>query len=937
MSIKRSSYQENRTARASSSKKKSKKKSFWPKLFWGSMIALVLLFFLVAGTAIGVVTGIIREMEPVDASNIYTFLDESSFIYDREGNLIEKVQTEGHREILDFDQIPEHLINAIIAIEDERFWDHNGIDVKRIFGAFWTNLRTGSRQGASTINQQLAKIIYLSPEQTYTRKIKDAYYGVQLDRQLSKKQILEAYVNTINLGSVAFSGSYSVQANGVQAASQLYFSKDVSELTNAEAALIAGIPRNPRRYSPVSIIRKDQVREDHIVYYDDDDEYSTVFNPETLPRMRLVLNNMHRLGYITDSEYEEALNQDIAASIKPNRLSGSEVSSFFGELVQRDVLRALENAGYSNQEATHMLQSGGLSIHSTLDMRMQQIMEEEFNKVENFPGTLRDSDGNFLLDEQGNVQPQSSMVIMDQESGQIKALIGGRMTSGHRIYNRALSTRQPGSAIKPLAAFTPAVDLGMTAATVIDDVPSYLNPQAPNTSWPRNHYNSFYGLMTMRESLRISSNVGAVRFAEKLGEYDSRPQYAVMFDYMERMGITSLVGSDNPVIRNGRTSTDENYSMVLGGMTRGVSPMEMTGAFATLANKGVYTKPITFTEVYDRRGNLILENQPERDRVVSDPVAFVMTDLLRDAVTSGTGSRARIDQGNSRIPVAGKTGTTNDQKDAWFVGYTPYYTASVWIGHDLPEKLQQGSRMAAELWQKIMFRVHEGHEPKGFETPDNIIRVSVCSKSGKLPTEYCTLDPRGSTVRSEIFIRGTEPTSYCEVHVQADIHAPTGKLATEDTPSHEIETRIFTQRETPYYPEEHNGIVPRDWEYELPRDTYDPYEDSPEGIDYDPGYEYDPDNSFNDNDHSSDDGAVDDDRPSTVSSRTLRTQPLNIEGTAELALYRVDGEQRTLLERKSHNIEQHGETAEFRVTGAGTQKFEIEVNGSVAYSATVEF
>ncbi|RQD70644.1 MAG: penicillin-binding protein [Tindallia sp. MSAO_Bac2] len=937
MSTNGSSYQERRTARASSSRKQKARNSVFPKLFWGSVIALVLIFFLLAGTAVGVVTGIVREIEPIDATNIYTFLDESSFIYDKDGNILEKVQTEGHRAILDYDQIPEHLINAFIAIEDERFWDHSGVDVKRIFGAFWTNFRTGSRQGASTINQQLAKIIYLSPEQTYTRKIKDAYYGMQLDRQLSKKQILEAYLNTINLGSVAFSGSYSVQANGVQAAAQLYFSKDVNELTNAEAALLAGIARNPRRYSPVSILRKEQVNEDHIVYYDEDDEYSVVFNPETLPRMRLVLNSMHRLGYLDDQEYEEALNQDIAAGIEPNKLSGGEITSFFGELVQRDVLAALENAGYSSQEASHMLQSGGLSIHSTLDIRMQRILEEEYNKPENFPGTLRDADGNFILDDQGNVQPQSSMVIMDQESGQIKALIGGRMTTGHRVYNRALSTRQPGSAIKPLAAYTPAVDLGMTAATVIDDVPAYLNPQAPNTSWPRNHYNSFYGLMTMREALRVSSNVAAVKFAEKLGEYDDRPQFAVMFDYMERMGITSLVGSDNPVIRNGRTSTDENYSMVLGGMTRGVSPMEMTGAFATLANKGVYTKPVTFTEVYDRRGNLILENRPERNRVVSDQVAYVMTDLLRDVVSSGTGSRARLDQGNNQIPVAGKTGTTNDQKDAWFVGYTPYYTGGVWIGHDLPEKLQQGSRMAAELWQTVMARVHEGHEPRNFESPDNMIRVNICTKSGKLPTEYCSLDPRGSTVRSELFISGTQPTSYCEVHVEADIHAPSGKLANEQTPPHEIETRIFTQREVPYYPEEHNGIVPGDWEYELPREEYDPYEDSTDGTIYDPDFDYDPDGSFRDDEESDANDTISNDDSSPVSSRTLRTPPLDAEGSVELSLYRIDEGHRVLLEVRTHNMEQNGETAEFRITGSGTQKYEIEVNGNVAYSTTVDF
>lgn len=939
MSTNGSSYQERQSARASSSKRKTKKKSIFPKLFWGTMIMLVLIFFLVAGTAVGVVAGIVREIEPIDASNLYTFLDESSFIYDNDGNVMEKVQTEGHRAILDYDQLPDHLINAFIAIEDERFWDHNGIDVKRIFGAFWTNLRTGSRQGASTINQQLAKIIYLSPEQTYTRKIKDAYYGIQLDRQLSKKQILEAYLNTINLGSVAFSGSYSVQANGVQAAAQLYFSKDVDQLTNAEAALLAGISRNPRRYSPVSILRKDQIREDHIIYYEEDDEYSVVFNPETLPRMRLVLNSMHRLGYLSDHEYEEALSQDIASSILPNTLSGeNEISSFFGELVQRDVLKALENAGYSTQEASHMLQSGGLSIHSTLDMRMQQILEEEYNKAENFPGTLRDAEGNYILDDQGNVQPQSSMVIMDQHSGEIKALIGGRMTRGHRVYNRALSPRQPGSAIKPLAAYVPALDLGMTAATVIDDVPAYLNPQAPNTSWPRNHYNSFYGLITMREALRVSSNVATVRLAEELGKYDDRPQFAVMFDYMERMGITSLVGSNNPVIRHGRTSTDENYSMVLGGMTRGVSPMEMTAAFASLANKGVYTKPSTFTKVYDRRGNLILENRPERDRVVSEEVAYIATDLLRDVVSSGTGSRARIDQGNTRIPAAGKTGTTSDHKDAWFAGYTPYYTASVWIGHDLPEKLQQGSRMAAELWQTVMYRVHEGHDPKSFESPENIIRVSVCTKSGKLPTEYCSLDPRGSTVRSELFVRGTEPTEYCEVHVQADIHEPTGKLANEQTPPHEIETRIFTQREIPYYPEEHNGIVPRDWAYELPKEEYDSYADNTNGtIDYEDSDGYNPDHSFIEDHETEDTSTQEPSETPTITSKTLRTQPMDAEGTIELALYRIDPNQRVLLEKRTHNMDQDGDTAEFRVSGSGTQKFEIEINNNVTYTTTVDF
>lgn len=929
------------TGNTSSVRRRKKKRSVGKVIFWTLFISVVLVLFLAAGTALGVVAGIVKEIEPIDASNIYSFLDESSFILDEDGNVLEKVQTEGYRSLVEYRQIPDHLVNAFVAIEDERFWTHNGIDIKRIFGAFWANFRTGSMQGASTINQQLAKIIYLSPEQTYTRKIKDAYYGMQLDSQLSKEQILEAYLNTINLGSVAYSGSYSVQANGIQAAAELYFSKDLSELTHAEAALLAGIARNPPRYSPVSTLRKENVRDNHVVYDDSDSEFTVVFNQETLPRMRLVLGSMRRLGYLTESEYQAALNQDISASINLNRLTNDEISSYFGDLVQQDVVRELEKIGYSRTEARQMLQSGGLTIHSTLNMRMQRILEEEFSKAENFPGTLKDSEGNYILDEEGNVQPQSAMVIIDDSTGQIKALIGGRMSDGQKLFNRALSPRQPGSAMKPLAAYTAALDLGMTAGTVVDDVPTYLNIHAPNTPWPRNHYTSigYYGLMTMREALKVSSNVGAVRFAEMLSQYDDRPQAKVMFDYMERMGITSLVHANDPVIRNGQAFNDENYSMVLGGMTRGVSPLEMTNAFATFANQGVHTEPVTFTKVYDRRGNLILDKKPERNRVVSEQVAFIMTDMLREAVTSGTGSRARLDQGNSQIPVAGKTGTTSDQKDAWFVGYTPYYTAGVWIGHDLPEKLQQGSRMAAELWQTIMVRVHEDHAPKSFEQPDGLVRVSICSKSGKLPTELCALDPRGSTVRSELFVQGTQPTEYCELHVQADIHVPSGKLANELTPPWEIETRIFTKRPEPYIPEEHNGIVPQDFPYEIPLYEYDPYVDGSGG--YIP---FNPDNSWNwDSSDSQNQDRPADDSPAVDSNyvnKTLRIGPMTFDGVAQLSLYRVQDGRRTLIEVRTHQIDRDGEYWEVRIVGipgSGFSQYEVEINGTVRYQQTVEF
>ncbi|SNS36555.1 penicillin-binding protein 1A [Anaerovirgula multivorans] len=795
---------------------KKTKRTKLRRFFLTLTILIILVGFIGAGAVVGIVAGIIKDTEPIDASNIYDRLDESSFILDSEGQVIEKVQTEGYRDIIDYSRMPDHLINAFIAIEDERFWNHNGLDFKRIFGAAWTNLKTGSRQGASTINQQLAKNLYLTLDQTYTRKIQDMYYAVQLNRQLSKEQILEAYLNTINLGSGAY---------GVQAAAQVYFSKDVQDLTIAEAALIAGIARNPSRYPPMRTLEKQHVDVDkHDILDDSHPIYTIVYNDEFEGRQRLVLNNMKRLGMISEEEYNTALNEDIKAKLAPSRFTSEQTSSYFGDLVKDEVLTALMNKGHSREEANNMLYSGGLRIYSTLDSRMQKILDEEYENQDNFV----DPQGRPLLTvgEDGNVQPQSAMVIMDHTNGEIKALIGGRGITGRKIYNRALSPRQPGSSIKPIAVYTPAIDLGLTAATVIDDVPVYYDRGNPTRRYPANYNHKFPGLSTIREAIQRSSNVGAVTTIHRLGNYNDAAAFNIMFDYMEKMGITTVVRPENPyVTANGRKFMDTTYSTALGGMTHGVSPVEMTGAFSTLANEGIYTKPITFTEIKDKHGNMILENKPEKQRVVSPEVAYIMTDMLKSAVTSGSGSKARLDSNNSQIPVAGKTGTTNDQKDAWFVGYTPYYVASTWIGYDTPDKLPQGSVMAAQVWSNIMKRIHADHSPKDFEPADNIVKKSICTKSGKLATEFCSLDPRGSTVRTEIFVRGTEPTEYCDVHVMADIHVPTGKLATEQTPPWEIESKVFIQRPVPYYPEKHGGIVPDDYMYDLPKEYYDPLVD----------------------------------------------------------------------------------------------------------------
>ncbi len=813
--------------------KKSKKKRKMGGVVKALLIIIILIGFIGTGATAGIAMSVIKAAEPIDASNIYEMLDQSSFILDSEGQVIEQIESNNFRVIISYAEMPEHLRNAFVAIEDERFWTHKGIDIKRIFGAFWTNLRTGSKQGASTINQQLAINLYLNrADKRYTRKIKDAYYGIMLDKQLSKEQILETYLNTIYLGSSAY---------GVQAASQVYFSKDAKDLTIAESALIAAITKYPSRNTPIITLEKADVEEHHIILDDSDSVYTVVMNDKidehTIKRQKLVLNSMKRLGYITEAQYSLALQEDIKSNLKPNRLITENISSYFGDLVKRDVIKALEKHGYSNDEANNMLYSGGLRISSTLDTKLQKILEEEYANSNNFPkikssdraallkkeGFSEDEQKN-LVDDKGQIQPQSAMVISDHSTGEIKAIIGGRMISGQKIFNRALSPRQPGSSIKPIAVYTPAIDRGFTAASVVDDIPGYFNKSTPNTPWPRNLYLSggYRGLITLREALERSSNLIAVKLGSMLAGNENN-SINTMLDYMENMGITTVHTRENPLIISGNKYTDETLSTALGGMTRGVSPLEMNAAFNVLANNGTYTKPITFTSIYDRHDNLIFENIPEQHQVVRPQVAYIITDMLRGVVTSSRGTGGKANIGN--IPVAGKTGTTDDRKDAWFIGYTPYYSASVWIGSDQPVSLDSGSSAAAALWGKIMKRVHEGFDFKDFKMPGDIVKVNVCAISGKLPSEYCSLDPRGSTVRTEIFIKGTEPTKKCDTHVNADIHIPSGKLATDLVPSWQSESKVLVKRPIPYYPSENGGITPLDYVYEMPTEYYNPLVD----------------------------------------------------------------------------------------------------------------
>ncbi|MFZ5966167.1 MAG: penicillin-binding protein 1A [Bacillota bacterium] len=898
--------------------KKKKRTSILRVLF----VIILLSAFIGTGVVGGLVFAIIKGAKPIDPSNIYALLDENSYIFDNEGNLIERIQSDIRRTRVDYNQIPQDLKDAFIAIEDQDFFEHNGINPKRIVKSFIVNIQKGYlAQGGSTITQQLTRELYLTQEKKYSRKIIEAYYAMQLEKHLTKEQIFEAYLNTIYLGG---------GANGIQAASSAYFSKDVSELDLAESALIAGIARNPAKYSPLKTLKKEDVDPSkHHIIDDSDEIYTIVYDDRYKPRQELVLSIMKNEGMITEEEYNQALNEDLKDHLKPGKSKNADISSFFADQVKHDVVQALKTElGKTEEEALDMLYNQGLRIYSTMDLKMQKVLEKTFQENKHFPDLVAPKDGsgnilnngkssillykqsnlingnnelvipkndykydengnlvllkgkrltfaplydngervgtqilvkdayiqnqdkeylmlkggplripaeyktmnddgnlivgrafldanpsffrkdgnenlliakeNYSISDKGVIQPQSAMVIIDYHNGEIKALVGGRDVKGQKLYNRAINPRQPGSSIKPLSVYTPAIDNGWTAADVVDDIPNYRNGKL----WPNNYDHKYRGLTTLREGIQRSSNVVAVSVVERIGVNTS-------VEYLKKFGITT-------VDEKGGQNDINLASMALGGMTNGISPLELTAGYGTIANKGVYVKPKSFTKITDRNGDIILENTSLKNMVVSPETAFIVTDMMRSVITSGTGQRASLDHLN--IPVAGKTGTTSDNYDAWFAGFSPYYVGAVWIGNDIQMKLNQGSAASAQLWKEVMAEIHKDLPPRNFEKPENIVSAQIDTKSGKLPTELSFRDPRG-TVRNEYFIKGTVPNEYDDVHVEVEVDTSTNQLATPYCPPTLVEKRVYTQRLVPYDPSQHGNLVPEDYSYEAPTTT----------------------------------------------------------------------------------------------------------------------
>ncbi len=685
--------------------------------------------------------------------------------------------------------VPEDLAHAFVAVEDARFYDHNGIDIKGIIRAAAVGIRNKFHfsEGASTITQQLLKnnvFTDWTSEDSFAdrmkRKIQEQYLALELEKVMDKDDILINYMNTINLGQNTL---------GVQAASLRYFNKSVSDLNLSECAVIASITQNPTKYNPIT-------------------------HPEdNAERRQKVLDDMLEQGYISQEEYDEAMADDVYSRIQivDSENGESTVNTYFVDALTDDVLEDLIAAGYNETQAYTLLYSGGLKIYSTQDPAIQAICDEVFADESNFPEntkwylnydlTVVQENGdrinystemfrsfwreaktgyNLIYTSQDEAymdielykeailgkgdevfsetisltpQPQVSLVVQDQSTGYVVAMEGGRgAKSGSRTLNRATDTaRQPGSTFKVVSTYAPALDsAGLTLATVIDDAPfNYANGR-PVGNW---YGEAYRGICSLRDGIRDSLNIVTVKALTWI-----TPQLG--FDYLINFGFTTL--EERKEI-NGEIFSDIQQSLALGGITNGVTNEELNAAYACIANGGTYIKPRLYTKVLDHDGNVILDNTaPQSKQVIKETTAFLLTDAMVDVVTRGTGGAVNF--GN--MAIAGKTGTTSDYNDVWFAGYTPYYTATTWTGFDNNVKLSGDEKnLAKKLWRAVMSRIHEDLPSESFNIPAGIVTATVCSRSGKLPIDgLCN-----GTLRTEYFAEGTVPTETCNIHYAGPI------------------------------------------------------------------------------------------------------------------------------------------------------------------------
>ena len=640
-----------------------------------------------------------------------------------------------------FDSLPQNLTNAFIAIEDQHFWTHHGVDWPRTAAAAANYvLKYQGTFGASTITQQLIKNLTGQDDQTPQRKLQEARWALDLEQQMDKREILEMYLNIINLGQGCF---------GVQSAAQMYFGKNANELTLLESACIASITKNPSKYNPLT-------------------------HPENnMQRRNIVLAQMWEQGYITEEEYLNNLNAELQISTNSSQTE-SDIHSWYVDMVLEDVIADL-CAMYdcSTAAASMMIYYGGLHIYTAIDPQVQEILEEYYMKESHFQDA-------------GSSKPvQSSMIVIDPATGDILGVVGARgKKTANRVQNYATTTTRPaGSSIKPLSVYAPALQKGLiTYATVFDDVPVKFNTNQAGklVGWPKNSPNVYRGLVNINQALELSINTVSVRVLEQL-----TPQVSFQFlhDTLQMHSLIERKETDAGIL------TDMDYaSLALGQQNYGVTVREITGAYSIFANHGIYNGTRSYLSVQDSNGNTLLSNDFESYAVISEENAYIMTKMLRHVVANGTAKAITLDQ---TIPVAGKTGTTQNNADKWFIGYTPYLIGGVWMGYDYPKSLDAfEGNPCVDIWDAVMHRLHKIYPTSGktgsFDAPGGVLTVTYCKDSGKLMSPACYADPRGSRAEIGYFAVGTQPTSYCTCHTLVDYDTVNGGLATSDCPKENI-------------------------------------------------------------------------------------------------------------------------------------------------------
>ncbi len=716
-----------------------------------ALVIMLILAGIGIGATAGYVAAALRDIPDFDPQKLSKPATSSVF-YNIKDQPIAKLHDEDYRFVVSSKDIPDHLKQALKASEDKNFDKHPGVD---IFGLGRAVLTLGRAGGGSTITQQLAGNVFLDrSELTIRRKVQEAYLAFQLERKYTKDEILIFYLNQIFFGH---------WAKGAQAASQMYFGKDVKDITLAESAMLVGIIPAPNDYSP----------------------YEDMAKAKRMQEM--VLDLMVEQGRISSAEADQAKKQEIKlAGLKEDQRT---TAPYFVDFTISQVQELIKDHYGSLEAAQNAIFVDGLKVFTTLDPEIQSSAEKAITDLMAEYQT-KDQNGNYLR--------QAATVVMDPVTGHIAAMVGGRGYDPDvsRAWNRATHTvRQPGSVIKPLVDYAPAIAKRViTAATVFDDVPTVF----PGNWKPTDFDDKYYGLIGIREAIFRSQNITAIKTLQALGVDNG-------IEFLRKLGITTMVTSG---ARN-----DRNLSTAIGGITKGISVLELTQAYGAFANGGVRVQPVAIREIQDRYGRTIYKAQPTKTAVMDEQTAYIMTDLMKSVMNDprGTGYRGKLDR-----PSAGKSGTTDDWADAWFVGYTPDFVSTVWIGHDQPTQMYDlyGKSLALRIWQQVMTTAHRDRPVRDWTRPANIVDLEICTVSGKRPSTICPKDK----IAKEVFVKGTEPktTDICDVHVQVRVDKATGLPATPLTPATQVETKVFIKRPQPLVNPLPYGNPPVDAKDELP-------------------------------------------------------------------------------------------------------------------------